>query len=174
MLSNLLTKLLEQIAKEIGGKAASFLLDRRAKAEMSSFELYRALRNLEDLIAEAEKRLEHAFGKGWSEEKGDYEVLNNRLFDYNFVLSLSRELDRAQASFDQIDADIEIYSSREDMERLRMLLGADAEVMYLIHDNYNMSNDSIDQWKELIQHTKEAAKQAREAIAKFISGQFPM
>jgi hypothetical protein len=171
---NLLTKLLERVAEEMGGKAASLILDEKARSKRTSMELYRSLRNLEEVLREAEQRLEHAFLRGWSEDKGDYEELNRLVITQDFVARFAMSLDEAQQAFKKIDDKIEIYRSRDEMEELHGLLGGDAEVMYLLHDDYNMTRLSTTQWKTLIKDTRLAAKKARDLVSTFIRDKFPM
>lgn len=174
MFDNLLTKLLEKLAEEIGGKAASLILDEKARSKRTSFELYRSLRNLEEVLVEAERSLQHAFLTGWSKDDGDYERLNDRVITRDFVARFANGLDEAQRAFEKIDDKIEIYGSRDEMEELHMLLGTDAEVMYLLHDDYNQTRYSTAQWKELIERTRQSARKARELVATFVRNKFPM
>jgi hypothetical protein len=60
------------------------------------------------------------------------------------------------------------------MERLRDLLGSDAEVMYLLHGEYNSAPYTIGQWKEVIGKTREAASTARNIVSAFIASKFPL
>lgn len=83
-------------------------------------------------------------------------------------------LESAQQAFQKIDDKIEIYGSREDMERLRHLLDLDAEVMYLLHDDYNRDPRTIEQWQKVIGHTREAASDARQILSAFIASKFPI
>ena len=147
MFDNLLMKLLEKIAQEMGGKAASFILDEKTRSKRISFDLYHALRNLEEVLADAEHRLANAFHHGWSSDRGEYEVLDTRLITQDFVARFEKSLTDAQAAFRRIDDKIEIYGSREEMEELHGLLDADAQTMYLLHDDYNRATFSNAQWK---------------------------
>lgn len=174
MFDNLLMKLLEKLAQEVGGKAASFMLDEKTRGKRISFDLYHALRNLEDVLAETEHRLADAFQRGWSSNRGDHETINTRLITTDFVARFEKSLSDAQAAFRRIDDKIEIYGSREEMEELHGLLGADAEAMYLLHDDYNRATFSTTQWKELIERTRQSAKRARELVSAFIRSKFPM
>lgn len=174
MFDNLLMKLLEKLAQEVGGKAASFILDEKIRNKRISFDLYHSLRNLEEVLEETENRLAHAFARGWRIDVGDYETLNRNLITRGFVERFEDSLTAAQSAFKNIDDKIEIYGSREEMEQLHFLLGADAETMYLLHDDYNQSSYSIDQWKEVIERTRLSAKKARELVSKFIRDKFPM
>jgi hypothetical protein len=175
MIENLLTRLLEKIAQEVGGKAASLILDESAWTKRASFDLYRALRNLEETIADAEARLS---SKDLLYRSANYsleeEEWNSRLFDAGFVYSFSLNLERAQSAFKELDKHIEIYSSRKDMEDLNDLLQEDAEVMFLMDDQYNNSEHSMEDWRKIISRTREAAKQARAMVSRFISDKFPL
>jgi hypothetical protein len=174
MFDNLLTKLLEKVAQEIGGKAASLILDERVWGKRTSFDLYHSLRTLEETLTEAEHALSHVIEQNWSSDRGQYESLNSRVIGRDFVQRFRNSLESAQQAFQKIDDKIEIYGSREDMERLGQLLGLDAEVMYLLHDDYNRDPHTIEQWKKVIGHTREAARNARQILSGFIASKFPI
>lgn len=56
MFENLLTKLVEKVAQEIGGKAASLILDEKACGKRTSFDLYHSLRTLEETLTRSGRR----------------------------------------------------------------------------------------------------------------------
>lgn len=173
MFDNLLIKILEKLADEIGGKMASLVLDEKSWSKRSSFDLYHSLRDLESIVQDAEMRLNHECSKAGIKESPP-NWLDRRLFDDHFVSRFKASLEGAQNAFSKIDDKIDIYMSRQEMEMLESLIGFDRDVMYVILRDYDKERYGLKQWTELIRQTLKCAKKAREIISKFIADNFPI
>jgi hypothetical protein len=168
MFDGLLQKLFEKIAEAIGGKAAALVLDDTTRNKNASFELYRALRALEEALERLAKDLD-----GASDAEIEHASPRWSLIDILTLDDLASSLKSAQDAFDQINAQIEIYGSRHDMERLRLLLIADHVSKDALFAN-DLDRYTVDQWKELVRETSKAARMARGIVAAFIGAKFPI